>query len=138
MRGAVGSVASGVELFDNPRQCWRVTGASLDVFAVPVNGAGEQVETGRYLFTTEPGEVGFGVAPCPLPDGLRRAIRTRRTSEIAACAVSPSAFGAEQAISGQMVEAMDKWLARLASCLPDDSPLDRLTKPDDHAEPVWQ
>ena len=57
MSDAVGSIdsgSSGVELFDSPRQCWRVTGASLDVFAVPVNAAGEQVETGRYLFTMDP------------------------------------------------------------------------------------
>ena len=136
MSDAVGSIdsgSSGVELFDSPRQCWRVTGASLDVFAVPVNAAGEQVETGRYLFTMESGQVGFGVAPCPLAGDTRLAIRTRRTSEIAVCTLSWSPFEADGTVSANMVEAIDQWLIRLAGCLPNGDPPDMFAEPNGDA-----
>jgi NHLM bacteriocin system ABC transporter ATP-binding protein len=119
MSNVSGLVASGPAHgaeFDDPLQCWRVSGGNLDVFAVPVNAAGEQVETGHYLFTLQPGQVGFGVAPCPLADETRLAIRTRGTSETVAPTLLRIAFDADRS-STEIVEAVDSWLTGIASCL---------------------
>jgi NHLM bacteriocin system ABC transporter ATP-binding protein len=119
MSDAVDSLASQASLeksFDNPRQCWRVSGASLDVFAVPVNAAGEQVGTGHHLFTIEPDQVGFGVTPCPLTGDTWLAIRTRRRSSEGLSALSWTAFAAAGAVAADLANAIDQWLTRFAAC----------------------
>lgn len=119
---------SGVE-FDDPRQCWRITGGSLDVFAVPVNTMGEQVETGRYLFTLEPGRIGFGIAPCPLAEGARLAIRMRSTPDTAVPTVSRIPFDVDGSASAEVMEAVDLWLTRIVGCLHNHNAPDLIAEP---------
>jgi NHLM bacteriocin system ABC transporter ATP-binding protein len=125
--GAPGATP-GVD-FDDPRQCWRVTGKRLDLFAVPVNAAGEQVATGRYLFTLEPDQVGFGVAPRLLASGTRLAIRPRGATSTVAAALSRDAFFVDRSAPEDTVEAIDRWLIRLAGCLRSDEVPDMIAEP---------
>jgi NHLM bacteriocin system ABC transporter ATP-binding protein len=122
------SLAPGVE-FDDPRQCWRVTGSRLDLFAVPVNAAGEQVETGRYLFTMEPDQVGFGVVPRPLANGTWLAIRARGASSTPVATLLRDAFDADRPAANNIVEAVDGWLVQLAGCLGGNEVADMVAEP---------
>jgi ATP-binding cassette subfamily C protein len=131
MSDAVDSLTSqaSLELFDNPRQCWRVNGASLDVFAVPVNAAGEQVGTGHHLFMMEAGQVGFGVTPFPLGGDTWLAIRTRRRSGEALSALSWTAFAADGSVAAELAQAIDQWLTRFAACRQVSDPPNMFAEP---------
>jgi NHLM bacteriocin system ABC transporter ATP-binding protein len=116
--------------FDDPRQCWRVAGGSLDVFAVPVDAAGGQVETGRYLFTLESGQIGFGVAPHALAGDTRLAIRTKGTSGAAEYGRLRIVFAGDRSGSADIAEAVDRWLIGLAGCLYSAEAPDMVAEPD--------
>jgi NHLM bacteriocin system ABC transporter ATP-binding protein len=106
---------SPVSAFDDPRQCWRFAGASLNVFVVPINAAGEEAGTGRYLFTLESDQLGFGVAPCPLTDQTRLAIRARSTAVYGA-GFLVSSIPPETA-APDFAAAAKQWLTRLESSI---------------------
>ncbi len=109
--------------FDDPKQSWRVTAARLDVFAIPTDATGEQVETGRYLFTLTTGQVGFCVAPCSLPGGQWLAIRAKGTSETKVSSLSANALSPEQPDAA----AVNLWLLKLAGSLRDGRATDTIT-----------
>jgi ATP-binding cassette subfamily C protein len=98
-----------VTAFDDPRQYWRFPSASVNLFAQPIDEAGNEAGTGRYLFTLKPGELGLGVAPCPLEQGTRLALRPRST---AAWDASPIPLAPSITAEAQ------RWLSRLESCIP--------------------
>jgi NHLM bacteriocin system ABC transporter ATP-binding protein len=105
-----------VSAFDDPRQCWRFADARLNVFAVPIDAAGGEAGTGRYLFTLESGELGFGVAPSRLSDQTRLAIRAKPTVGNGA-GFLVSSIPPERDAS-EFAAAAKQWLQRLASSIP--------------------
>jgi NHLM bacteriocin system ABC transporter ATP-binding protein len=111
-----------VAAFDDPRQCWRFAGASLNVFAVPINSAGDEAGTGRYLFTLESDQLGFGVAPCPLADETRLAIRARPTAGYGAgflvSSIPQGLSESDEFKFAAAAAAAKQWLIRLESCIP--------------------
>jgi NHLM bacteriocin system ABC transporter ATP-binding protein len=102
-----------VTAFDDPRQYWRFPSASVNVFAQPIDVAGNEAGTGRYLFTLKPGELGVGVAPCTLQHGARLAIRPRSTAAWVASEF-PQATPDLAAITAEA----SHWLLRLETCIP--------------------
>jgi ATP-binding cassette subfamily C protein len=95
--------------FDDPRQCWRARDGKLDLFVVPVGAGGDQIGTGRYLFTLEAGGIGFGVAPCRLADGARVAIRASGPASLSVTASPNREFAA-----GPAAAEIDDWLLQFA------------------------
>jgi ATP-binding cassette subfamily C protein len=102
---------------DDRTRVWIVHSGRLDLFAVPVDAAGEPVRHGRYLFGLAAGEAGFGVAAAACADGTRIALRGAASSGTEVIALRRDHWVADPSTAARIAEQVDLWVAALSAAL---------------------
>jgi NHLM bacteriocin system ABC transporter ATP-binding protein len=103
-------------LLADPGKFWVVEAGRLDLFATPVDEAGEPTENGRFLCAIEPGFAAFGIPPEIRDDGFRVALRATAPTGTR-IVEADRAVAIKAANSERLVEQVERWVIAMGEGL---------------------